>query len=826
MTVKRWVLLSVVVFVAVGGAYYFFGSADSSNFTGRIFNSPARLNVPGGEETPPAEGAAAETPPAEGGAAQLPGFFNNGNSPAVVDGGETPAADAPAETPPAEGGAAQLPGFFNGALAPAVVDGGGANQGAGAQQAEAQAADAPLAGQTINLGNLSPRFPNAQNAAEPAAETGPIIHAAVAPVAIQSGSRQIPADEVLTEVLRVRITPVQSTTLSSVRLSLDTTVPEPQLLGDRMQVQLFWQEQNAAEATPLIAEPVNSNNTYRQFDFTNLNRQLTVGLNQAQEQKYFDLIAKVKIIPLGIADLGVARSVRNFKFKIADDGDIRFLAGPNNRINGFTWSDALAGNLMTIDDSIQFSADAFLPPVDGVHTHKVYAPAADQPADLTLNAESDELKEVLRININPSSDTTLKSVAVVPMPDAVENANQLLNFNRLRVQLFLGEHGSNVLREISQIQDISGNSGFVFQDVNQQLNIPARQGRDPNTDVTFDLVVKAKVLPLPAGAATDDKKFKLSVNIPMGIIFDPIYRPAFAGNGQLASGNLATDQNGATIGIVSNQIIVDDSAAEAAPAGGAEGQGAGAGGRVAIDFPFVDLCSDIDGNQLGIPDDRERGENNTCPLTQVDPPAQDPPAQDPPAQDPPAQDPPAQDPPVQDPPPAAPVDRCSNLAGMQEAVPVGLSRDANGICNDAPLPSGGGLPDLPPLQGPQCANLGMYTYSGPDRPNLTNGGCIPCESNLYIATNGSCTIAPVVAANQPQTSSSLANGQTTTSQVHSAAYDGPQTYAPNTNGASLEYSQRLIRAPERGSTGPAANLYVLLAGLSPAMVALYRKVKK
>lgn len=866
MTVKRWILLSVVVFVAVGGAYYFFGNSNSQNFTGRL--NLGQLNAPnlggGGAapaaETPPAEGGEA-TPPAEGAGSQLPGFFNGGAAPTVVDGGEAPAGETTAETPPAEGGAAQIPGFFNGANPPAVVDGGEANQGA--QQGNAQGANTPLAGQTINLGNLTPHFPNAQNGAEPAAETGPIMHTVEA-APNQSQGRLIPVNGELTEVLRVRITPVQTTSLSSVRLSLDTTVDQPQILGDRMQVQLFWQEQNAAEATPLVAEPVNSNNTYRQFDFSNLNRQLTVGVNQAQERKYFDLIAKVKIIPLGIADLNAARTVRNFKFKIADDGDIRFLAGPNNRINGFTWSENLAGNLMTVDDALQFNGGAqpqeegFAPP-EGARVHLVIADNVI-PADTSLLPGSEELKEVYRIGIRPVSDTIFRGIVLQPDGTGLPAQTTPLDPRRLRAQLWIEEPGQEP-KALSEIIDVSANGKFEFMGINENLNIDERRSVLIGNPV-FYLSLKMKVLPKSAADNTDSKAIKFISALPMYVAFGPqghMAGPVGTGitsrpitvNDALLANNDPPPPPPAGEDMCSDIVGVQDSV----PLGRRQNEN---GTCPLIDFLPNDQCSNIDGSQLLIPVGKVRGENNscidrivfaedmcsdiegvqatedsipaghthnadnTCPLTQlpvvdfcsnIDGEQLEIPAGKIAGENNTCNDPSPPPPP----PPADPVDQCLNINGMQEQVPVGLTRDANGICND------GALPDLPPLPGPQCANLGMYTYSGPDRPNLTNGGCIPCENNLYIATNGSCTIAP---ATQVVATTSSLNNQSQTSQLHNAAYDGPQTYAPNTNGASLEYSQRLVRAPERGSTGPAANLYVLLAGLSAAMVALYRKVKK
>lgn len=90
------------------------------------------------------------------------------------------------------------------------------------------------------------------------------------------------------------------------------------------------------------------------------------------------------------------------------------------------------------------------------------------------------------------------------------------------------------------------------------------------------------------------------------------------------------------------------------------------------------------------------------------------------------------------------------------------------------------------------------------------------------------------ASQQTTTQTAGQQNETTAHTAAAAASDGTtdriasgSATAPTSLGQpNLEYSARLAYAPERGSTGPAANLYFLIAGLSPAMVAFYRKMRK
>lgn len=136
------------------------------------------------------------------------------------------------------------------------------------------------------------------------------------------------------------------------------------------------------------------------------------------------------------------------------------------------------------------------------------------------------------------------------------------------------------------------------------------------------------------------------------------------------------------------------------------------------------------------------------------------------------------------------------------------------LAEPAPQPlASAALPQEPVAEetGSQaCAAQGKYVYTGPAKPGVrTPGMCIDCPTETYIKFGGKCEARKTAARTaQPKIESPQATGAV------SEQPSGPQTqtgsrgvaYAPGPQ-PSLQGSQRLVRAPERGQVGPGVAVY-------------------
>ncbi|MBP9717762.1 peptidoglycan-binding protein [Candidatus Gracilibacteria bacterium] len=101
-----------------------------------------------------------------------------------------------------------------------------------------------------------------------------------------------------------------------------------------------------------------------------------------------------------------------------------------------------------------------------------------------------------------------------------------------------------------------------------------------------------------------------------------------------------------------------------------------------------------------------------------------------------------------------------------------------------------------PVPAETCESHGQFTYDGPERPGVRIVGmCIPCPTETYIAFGGACEApqAEVIDDVAPAADDS-GNGD-----LREAAPDLGQT-------------QRIVRAPERGRTGPGLIPYIVTVG--------------
>lgn len=176
---------------------------------------------------------------------------------------------------------------------------------------------------------------------------------------------------------------------------------------------------------------------------------------------------------------------------------------------------------------------------------------------------------------------------------------------------------------------------------------------------------------------------------------------------------------------------------------------------------------------------------------------------------------------VPPPPPAVKPDLCINIPDKQETMPTGKMGDGVGGCVPIPVV----IPDK------TCTEQGKFDYSGPDRAGLTKGVCIPCPTNLFIQSNMTCFIVDSGVKKTDKTASG--SGAGTKKGSGSSSGSGSTAGASNElRGAALEGagslggSQRLIRMPERGNTGPDVSIYLSLAGLAPAAAYAFRKLRK
>lgn len=99
-----------------------------------------------------------------------------------------------------------------------------------------------------------------------------------------------------------------------------------------------------------------------------------------------------------------------------------------------------------------------------------------------------------------------------------------------------------------------------------------------------------------------------------------------------------------------------------------------------------------------------------------------------------------------------------------------------------------------------CESLGQHTFTGPSSPTRTNGMCIDCTTEVFVANGGKCT-------SESEAVGTANNGRTAANELRSAAV---------TNELDLGGSQRLVRAPERGNTGPSVLVYFGLMGIAQA----------
>ncbi len=182
------------------------------------------------------------------------------------------------------------------------------------------------------------------------------------------------------------------------------------------------------------------------------------------------------------------------------------------------------------------------------------------------------------------------------------------------------------------------------------------------------------------------------------------------------------------------------------------------------------------------------------------------------------------------------VDLCPNGPdGIQQVIPQGMSLNANGECVDVGQQAqGAGAQQQDQQQGDEqsppptfeCSNYDLFTYDGPASASISQGACIPCETKLYISSNGSCKDTTAAAGNNSQSSDQTAGNSAGNSQ-HSAAFETAANNQVASGGSlDLQQSQRLTRMPERGNTGPDILIYLFGGGFAPAVAYGLRKLRK
>lgn len=166
-----------------------------------------------------------------------------------------------------------------------------------------------------------------------------------------------------------------------------------------------------------------------------------------------------------------------------------------------------------------------------------------------------------------------------------------------------------------------------------------------------------------------------------------------------------------------------------------------------------------------------------------------------------------------------------------------------------------------------CEARGQYTYTGPDRPGVRYYGmCIDCPMSEYVGNGGSCqaltaaaptpppppptqsqsstvvvpppvesssslgstnpppplpTPPPPPSTAQPQRAAAPQGGVADTYYTQQPYYYTQDPYAQPT----LQQSQRLVRVPEQGNTGPEALMYFAIASSASALTYVFKKRK-
>lgn len=106
----------------------------------------------------------------------------------------------------------------------------------------------------------------------------------------------------------------------------------------------------------------------------------------------------------------------------------------------------------------------------------------------------------------------------------------------------------------------------------------------------------------------------------------------------------------------------------------------------------------------------------------------------------------------------------------------------------------------PTLSGLTCEQQDLFTYTGQARPGRTPGMCIPCRTNLYVATGGTCDLD--IGDEEPPA-------------------EEEQEPAP---APTLQSAPRIVQAPERSDSGPGVLVY--FAAMGAANLAFYLKKRK
>lgn len=442
--------------------------------------------------------------------------------------------------------------------------------------------------------------------------------------------------------------------------------------------------------------------------------------------------------------------------------------------------------LFAINDAKQFPIASQIFTFEARAANEARACEAARPCEHTVQADqliaartlppgNQTETTVFGFTFEPSAGAILSELSVMLDDTAAEPKAPLA---RLRAYLSVIEMIDGQERETLLAGPVDGaNGGFLFNNFVKPLNpdsatrffVKVKIGEDRNAVVAQNFIVKISnpsAIKLNSGhvAVLADGSVKSSM---MSI------EPASCPDGQTVINGTCT--------VPVEALVCEDTQHEE--------NGLCVPNEVALD-PAIDVCPNINGPQDRVPDGYKIDEQNQCVVV---------------------------------------VDMCPlSPDGVQEVIPAGMVLTQAGECVNV-IPEG--QQQDPQNQTPapdqifDCRTIDMFNYTGPERPDVAQNSCIPCESALYISSNKSCE-APVVAGSNGNSSYDRTAGNSNSgANTRNAAFEGAANGQVSAGSMNLAQSQRLTYVPERGNTGPDILIYLLGGGFAPAIAFGLRRKK-